>query len=86
MFNLLYVMLFWKGGDEVRYFYMRLSTQDKGNFSRQEKYARDHNIPVENWYKERASGAKDNRQELNKLLATLKESDELYVTDASRSI
>ena len=86
MFNLLYVMLFWEGGDEVRYFYMRLSTHDKGNFSRQEKYARDHNIPVENWYKERASGAKDNRQELNKLLSILKETDELYVTDASRSI
>ena len=68
----------------MRYIYMRLSTQDKQSFQRQEKYARDHDIPTQNWYQEKASGAKNDRQELNKLLSILKENDELYVIEASR--
>ena len=32
---------------------MRLSTQDKQSFQRQEKYARDHEIPIQNWYQEK---------------------------------
>lgn len=63
---------------------MRLSTQDKQSFQRQEKYARDHDIPINNWYQEKASGAKCDRQELNKLLSNINENDELYVIDASR--
>ena len=68
----------------MRYIYMRLSTQDKQSFQRQEKYARDQDIPIQNWYQEKASGAKNDRQELNKLLSILKENDELYVIEASR--
>ena len=51
---------------------------------RQEKFARDNDIPIENWYQEKASGAKNDRIELNRLLSILKENDELYVIDASR--
>jgi DNA invertase Pin-like site-specific DNA recombinase len=51
---------------------------------RQEKFAKDNGIPRENWYQEKASGAKNDRIELNRLLSILKENDELYVIDASR--
>ena len=64
--------------------YQRLSTQDKQKFTRQEKYARDNNVPVENWVQEKASGAKKDRPKLQQLLSNLEENDELYVIDASR--
>lgn len=64
--------------------YQRLSTQDKQRFTRQEKYARDNDVPVENWVQEKASGAKKDRPKLQQLLSNLEENDELYVIDASR--
>ena len=64
--------------------YQRLSTPDKSSFARQEKYARDNGVPIENWVQERASGAKKDRPKLQKLLSELQENDELYVIDASR--
>lgn len=68
----------------MKYSYQRLSTADKQSFQRQEKYARDNDIPIQNWYQEKASGAKNNREILNDLLSKLQENDELYVIDASR--
>lgn len=68
----------------TKYNYQRLSTQDKQSFIRQEKFARDHNIPQENWFQEKASGAKKDRPKLKQLLSLIKEGDELYVIDASR--
>ena len=37
----------------TKYSYQRLSTQDKQSFLRQEKYARDHDIPTKNWIQEK---------------------------------
>ncbi len=64
---------------------MRASTNEtKQSFSRQEKFGRDNNIPESNWFREYASGSKNDRVELNRLLSLLKENDELYAIDASR--
>lgn len=68
----------------MKYSYQRVSTVDKQSLLRQEKFARDNNVPKENWFQEKASGAKNDRVELNRLLKMLKENDELYVIDASR--
>ena len=68
----------------TKYSYQRLNTQDKQSFLRQEKYARDHDIPTKNWIQEKASGARKDRPKLQELLSILKEGDELYVIDASR--
>lgn len=64
--------------------YQRVSTQDKQSFLRQEKFARDNDVPIENWVQEKASGAKKDRPKLQQLLSNLEENDELYVIDASR--
>ncbi len=68
----------------AKYSYQRLSTQDKQRFTRQEKFAKDNDVPVENWVQEKASGAKKDRPKLQELLSKLAEDDELYVIDASR--
>lgn len=69
----------------AKYSYQRASTnKDKQNLLRQEKYARDNQIPEPNWYQEYASGAKTDRPKLQQLLSILKEGDELYVIEASR--
>lgn len=68
----------------VKYSYQRVSTQDKQSFLRQEKFARDNDVPIENWVQEKASGAKKDRPKLQQLLSNLEENDELYVIDASR--
>lgn len=69
----------------MKYLYMRSSTNDtKQSFQRQEKFGRDNNIPELYWFKEYASGAKDDRVELNRLLSIVKEGDELYCVDPSR--
>ena len=66
----------------MKYLYMRASTKDtKQSFQRQEKFGRDNNIPELYWFKEYASGAKDDRVELNRLLSIVKEGDELYCVD-----
>lgn len=68
----------------MKWSYQRLSTQDKQKFTRQEKYARDNDIPVENWIQEKASGAKKDRPKLQQLLSNLEENDEIFVIEASR--
>lgn len=68
----------------MKYSYQRVSTVDKQSLLRQEKFARDNNVPKENWFQEKASGAKNDRVEVKRLLSMLTENDELYVIDASR--
>lgn len=70
---------------EMKYLYMRASTtENKQSLARQEKFGRDNNVPESNWFREYASGAKNDRVELNRLLSMLKENDELYCIEASR--
>lgn len=69
----------------MKYLYMRASTSEtKQSFQRQEKFGRDNNIPEANWFKEYASGAKNDRVELNRLLSIVVENDEIYSIDPSR--
>ena len=64
---------------------MRASTNEtKQSLQRQEKFGRDNNIPEANWFKEYASGANNDRIELNRLLSMVKENDEIYAIDPSR--
>ena len=69
----------------MKYLYMRASTNEtKQSLQRQEKFGRDNNIPESNWFKEYASGANNDRVELNRLLSMVKENDEIYAIDPSR--
>lgn len=69
----------------MKYLYMRASTNEtKQSLQRQEKFGRDNNIPEANWFKEFASGANNDRVELNRLLSLAKENDEIYAIDPSR--
>ena len=69
----------------MKYLYMRASTNEtKQSLQRQEKYGRDNNIPESNWFKEYASGAKNDRVEFNRLLSIVREGDEIYSIDPSR--
>lgn len=69
----------------MKYLYMRASTNEtKQSLQRQEKFGRDNNIPESNWFKEYASGAKNDRVELNRLLSIVQENDEIYSIDPSR--
>lgn len=69
----------------MKYLYMRASTNEtKQSLQRQEKFGRDNNIPESNWFKEFASGANNDRVELNRLLSIVKENDEIYAIDPSR--
>jgi DNA invertase Pin-like site-specific DNA recombinase len=69
----------------MKYLYMRASTNEtKQSLQRQEKFGRDNNIPEANWFKEFASGANNDRIELNRLLSMVKENDEIYAIDPSR--
>ncbi len=69
----------------MKYLYMRASTNEtKQSLQRQEKFGRDNNIPEANWFKEFASGANNDRVELNRLLSMAKENDEIYAIDPSR--
>ena len=69
----------------MKYLYMRASTNEtKQSLQRQEKFGRDNEIPESNWFKEYASGARNDRVELNRLLSIVKESDEIYAIDPSR--
>ena len=69
----------------MKYLYMRASTNEtKQSLQRQEKFGRDNNIPEANWLKEYASGANNDRIELNRLLSMVKENDEIYAIDPSR--
>lgn len=69
----------------AKYSYQRASTtKEKQSLLRQEKYAKDNEVPESNWFQEYASGAKADRPKLLQLLSILKEGDELYVIEASR--
>ena len=75
MFKVLTVVFLWyllKGSYIVKYLYMRASTNEtKQSLARQEKFGRDNNIPESNWFREYASGSKNDRIELNRLLSFL---------------
>lgn len=64
---------------------MRASTNEtKQSLQRQEKFGRDNRIPEANWFREYASGGKNDRVELNRLLSIVNQNDEIYTVDPSR--
>lgn len=66
------------------YFYIRVSSKEQ-NTIRQEVKAKEHNIPLENVYIEKASGKNiKDRPVLNNLMAALKSGDKLVVDSISR--
>lgn len=66
------------------YFYIRVSSKDQ-NTIRQEVKAKEHNIPIENVYIEKASGKNViDRPVLKNLMAALKHGDKLIVDSISR--
>ena len=69
----------------MKYLYIRVSiSETRQSTLRQEKFGRENNIPVSNWFRESASGARDDRVELNRLLSIVKEGDQIYCVDPSR--
>lgn len=70
----------------MKYAYARVSTNsDRQDLSRQIRFAVNNQVEEKNIFKEYASGAKVNRIELNRLLAIVKDSDEIYFSDVSRA-
>jgi DNA invertase Pin-like site-specific DNA recombinase len=66
------------------YFYIRVSSKEQ-NTIRQEVKAKEHSIPTENVYIEKASGKNiADRPVLNNLMAMLKNGDKLIVDSISR--
>lgn len=66
------------------YLYIRVSSKEQ-NTIRQEVKAKEHNIPLENVYIEKASGKNvTDRPVLNNLMATLRNGDKLIVDSISR--
>jgi DNA invertase Pin-like site-specific DNA recombinase len=66
------------------YFYIRVSSKEQ-NTIRQEVKAKEHSIPTENVYIEKASGKNiTDRPVLNNLMAMLKNGDKLIVDSISR--
>ncbi|MBU3187607.1 recombinase family protein [Clostridium estertheticum] len=66
------------------YFYIRVSSREQ-NTIRQEVKAKEHNIPVENVYIEKASGKNIiDRPVLSNMMAILKSGDKLIVDSISR--
>jgi DNA invertase Pin-like site-specific DNA recombinase len=74
-----------KGGYDLNtYFYIRVSSKEQ-NTIRQEVKAKEHSIPTENVYIEKASGKNiTDRPVLNNLMAMLKNGDKLIVDSISR--
>ncbi len=69
----------------MKYLYMRASTNEqKQSFQRQEKFGRDNGISESNWFREYASGVKNDRVELHRLLSMVQENDEIWCIDPSR--
>ena len=69
----------------MKYLYIRVSiSETRQSTLRQGKFGRENNIPVSNWFRESASGARDDRVELNRLLSIVKEGDQIYCVDPSR--
>lgn len=69
----------------MNYGYSRCSTnEDKQDITRQIRELEEKGIKKENIYFEYASGIKEDRAELNKLLKVVKEGDSIIATDVSR--
>lgn len=68
----------------MRYGYMRVSTVDKQEFTRQEFVLKDYNL--DKIFEEKISGTKKacGREEFNKLLEVLQNGDEVYFESMSR--
>lgn len=68
----------------MKYGYMRVSTQDKQEFIRQEFVLKDFNL--DRVFEEKISGTKKacGREEFNKLLEILQQGDEIYFESMSR--
>jgi DNA invertase Pin-like site-specific DNA recombinase len=66
-----------------KYAYLRVSSDDQ-TLDRQRSIFKSHNIEVDEWFEEKASAKNANRKQLNRLLATLREGDTVYVTDQDR--
>lgn len=67
----------------MKYAYIRVSTIEQ-NLDRQLEAMKRHEIPMDNYFTEKVSGKDTNRPELQKLLATVKEGDTIYIHDFSR--
>jgi len=73
-----------KGFTMNTYFYIRVSTKDQ-NTIRQEEKAREHDIPIENVFIEKASGKNvTDRPILDRMMHKLKSGDKLIVDAISR--
>lgn len=68
----------------MKYGYMRVSTQDKQEFTRQEFVLKDYDL--DQVFEEKISGTKKacGREEFNKLLEVVQENDEIYFESMSR--
>lgn len=68
----------------MKYGYMRVSTTDKQEFTRQEYILKDYKL--DKVFEEKISGTKKacNREEFNKLLEELQKGDEVYFESMSR--
>lgn len=68
----------------MRYGYMRVSTVDKQEFTRQEYVLKDYNL--DGVFEEKISGTKiaRGREEFNKMVAVLQKGDEVYFESMSR--
>jgi DNA invertase Pin-like site-specific DNA recombinase len=68
----------------MKYGYMRISTQDKQEFTRQEFILKDYNL--DRVFEEKISGTKKacGREEFNKLLEIVQSGDEIYFESMSR--
>ena len=69
----------------MKYAYVRVSTTaEKQDISRQLRYAKNNGVEEKNIFIDYASGSKVERKDLNRLLAIVKEEDEVYTSDVSR--
>ena len=74
-----------KGERKMNYGYSRCSTnEDKQDITRQIRELEEKGIKKENIYFEYASGIKEDRTELKKLLAVVKKGDTIIATEVSR--
>ena len=74
-----------KGERKMNYGYSRCSTnEDKQDITRQIRELEEKGIKKENIYFEYASGIKEDRAELNKLLKVVNEGDSIIATEVSR--
>lgn len=67
----------------MKFTYIRVSTLEQ-NESRQVEAMKKYDIPAENYFIEKMSGKNTDRPELQRLLATVKAGDTIYIHDFSR--